>query len=190
MGDALARVRLFVAVLLPPDVLTLVRTVERPDAPRVRWTTVGQWHVTLRFLGEIADPDAVATSLDDVPDVLRAARVPSVTAVLGPSSAWFPGRRVLHVPVAGLDALAGTVAQVTAPWGHAPDDHRFTGHLTLARVGGGDRGPAALAGASLAASWGVRDVSLMSSVLGPGGSRRYQALSTVSLRPPGAPPPA
>ena len=179
-GRHTQRVRLFVAMSLPADVMAQVRAVERPEVRRVRWTTDGQWHVTLRFLGEVGDPDGVAAALDDVPDVLRGSRVTSVTAVLGPAAAWFAGRRVLQVPVTGIDDLAAAVGQVTAPWGQAPDDHGFTGHLTLARVGGRDRGPAALAGAAVAASWMVPEVRLMSSVLGPGGSR-YEVVSTVSL---------
>ncbi len=111
-----------------------------------------------------------------------------VRAVLGPTTAWFPGRQVLQVPVAGLEALAAAVLEATSPWGGAGDDRRFSGHLTVARMRGRARGPASLAGASLAATWRVRAIELVSSVLGPGGSR-YDTVSTVcpARCRPGAP---
>ena len=94
-----------------------------------------------------------------------------VRAALGPTTAWFPGRQVLQVPVTGLDVLAGEVGAVTSAWGE-PDDRRFSGHLTLARASRRGPGPASLAGVSLAATWRVRRAfELVSSVLGTGGSR-------------------
>jgi 2'-5' RNA ligase len=46
-----ARARLFVAVWPPAGVVETLQALERPDIPRLRWTTPEQWHVTLRFLG-------------------------------------------------------------------------------------------------------------------------------------------
>ena len=76
--------------------------------------------------------------------------------------------------------MAGEVGAVTVPWGEPADDRSFSGHLTLARARGRARGPASLAGASLAARWRVRAFELVSSVLGHGGSR-YETLATVAL---------
>ena len=171
-------VRLFVAVWPPESVIELLLGVDRPEVAGLRWTTEPQWHVTLRFLGEVDEPGPVVDALGAVPDHLRAGA--EVRAALGPTTAWFPGRRVLQVPVAGLDALAREVTEVTAPWGEPPDDQRFSGHLTLARGRGRAPGPAGLAGASLAATWRVRAFELVSSVLGPGGSS-YHTLSTMAL---------
>jgi len=171
-------VRLFVAVSPPESVIELLLGVDRPEVAGLRWTTEPQWHVTLRFLGEVDEPGPVVDALGAVPDRLRAHA--EVRAALGPTTAWFPGRRVLQVPVKGLDTLAREVTEVTAPWGERLDDHRFSGHLTLARARGRAPGPAGLAGASLAATWHVRAFELVSSVLGPGGSS-YQTVSTVAL---------
>jgi 2'-5' RNA ligase len=176
-------VRLFVAVSPPENVMEMLRGIERPDDPRLRWTTPDQWHVTLRFLGEVEGPEPVADALTLVPEALAAAGVGEVWAALGPRVAWFPGRQVLHVPVSGLDALARAVVNATAPWGLPPEDRPFSGHLTLARARGRARGPAGLAGASLDAAWRVADFGLVSSVLGGRGSH-YDTLATVAL--PGA----
>ena len=61
----------------------------------------------------------------------------------------------------------------------------FVGHLTLARTRGRARGPAHLAGVPLAARWPVQQVELVSSVLGPEGSR-YRTEAAVALTGPGA----
>ena len=172
--------RLFVAVLLPTDVTELVRGLERRIDKAVRWTTEAQWHVTLRFLGAVSENDAVADVLAAVPGLLDARGVRSVTATLGPASAWFPGRRLLQIPVDGLEALAAAVEQVTAPWGEPAEDRPYRGHLTLARVSGAARGPSSLAGAPVRAEWAVEAICLMASTVGPGGAR-YTPLATVPL---------
>ncbi len=172
--------RLFVAVWPPESIIEMVLGIDRPDVATVRWTTEPQWHVTLRFLGEVEDCGPVVDALRTVPERLVAAGDFEVRASLGPTTAWFPGRHVLQVPVAGLEPLAGQVEEVTAPWGQTVDDHRFSGHLTLARARRRAPGPASLAGASLAATWRVRALELVSSVLGPGGSR-YETVATVAL---------
>jgi 2'-5' RNA ligase len=174
-------VRLFVAVSLPPDVATLVDDLPRPDLASLRWTTEDQWHITLRFLGEVEGPAAVAEALKEVPETLRREGINEVEAALGAVTAWFRGRRILHVPVAGLDALAQAVAVATVPWGEGSgEDPPFSGHLTLARVRRNGTGPANLAGTPVSAEWTVREILLMSSTLGPGGSR-YGVVAQVPL---------
>ena len=167
------------AVTPPAPVMALLRELDRPEVPRLRWTTPDQWHVTLRFLGEVDPPGPVAAGLAGVPAGLAAVGAPGVEAVLGPSLAWFPGRQVLQVPVAGLDALAGAVAEATAPWG-PPPERPFAGHLTLARMRGRARGPARLAGTALSAAWPVDRVELVSSTMASGGSR-YRTEASVVL---------
>jgi 2'-5' RNA ligase len=164
---------LFVAVWPDPAVLEAVAAFERPDLPGGRWTTADQWHVTLRFLGEVAEAD-----LTEVADAVRAAaaRHRPVDAVLGPVTGRFK-ERILHVPVAGLDELAADVIDATATMGDAPpDDRAFQGHLTLARVRpwqarlSSPALPPALVGRPLAGSWTVRELTLVASDRRPGGS--------------------
>jgi 2'-5' RNA ligase len=160
--------RLFVAVTPPDEVLSMIDALARPGAVGVRWTTRGQWHVTLRFLGRVDD-----SLVDDVVHALRSVEVPPGTvASLGPATARF-GQRVLHVPVDGLDVLAARVVDATASFGEPPEDRPFRGHLSLARVGRGagrvDLRP--LCGASISASWPVMAFELYSSQLHPHGAR-------------------
>jgi RNA 2',3'-cyclic 3'-phosphodiesterase len=174
-------VRLFVAVSLPSDVTELVRDLPRPDLASLRWTTEDQWHITLRFLGEVEEPSAVTEALKEVPAALRDAGTDEVEAYLGAVTAWFRGRRILHVPVAGLEELARTVASATASWGEGSEEPPFAGHLTLARVRRNGTGPANLAGTPISAEWRVDEILLMSSTLAPGGSR-YGLVAQVPLR--------
>jgi RNA 2',3'-cyclic 3'-phosphodiesterase len=176
--------RLFVAVDLSAEVAEVVSNVARPALRSVRWTTPEQWHVTLRFLGEVgqdelAGPHGLFAALDTVPASLADHGEGLVEAVLGPVVGWLPGRQVLQVPVEGLDAVASAVRQATVGWGNPPD-RSFRAHLTLARIRGRARGPASLAGAPIAARWAVPDFILYSSVAGPEGSR-YQVVHRVAL---------
>ncbi len=175
--------RLFVAVDLPPEVVDLVAGLIRPELSSMRWTTPEQWHVTVRFFGEVSSSelegsDGLLAALGTVPDALKAAGVDRVEAAMGPAAAWFPGRQVLQVPVDGLDELAAAVAMATEAWGEP--EQGFRGHLTLARVRARAKGPASLAGVALVSSWVVPELVLYSSALGPGGSR-YTALHRVTL---------
>jgi 2'-5' RNA ligase len=163
--------RLFVGVVPPERVLDALARLDRPERVGVRWTRRDQWHVTLRFLGEVADPDPVAAALSAAP-------LPRCEARLGPRVRAL-GRQVLCLPVAGLDELAGAVVEATAGFGQPPDDRRFRGHLTLARLRRGTR-PSGLTRASLDDSFPVTDVRLIRSHQGEGGSR-YEDLLVVPL---------
>lgn len=177
--------RLFVAVDVPEPVKALLADLPRPTVASVAWTGPAQWHVTLHFLGEVAPsrvegPGGLVAALDAVPASLAEGTGP-LPVQLGPAVAWFPGRRVLQIPVHGLESLAAAVARVTANWSASdPPGQRFRGHVTVARVRGQVRGPLSLAGARVSASWLVGEFVLYSSRLGPGGSR-YDALHRVTL---------
>ncbi len=171
--------RLFVAVALPEAVLAAVDDLPRPDRPGVRWTTSEQWHVTLRFLGE-APPEDVIPAVAGALEGRGADDVPTVT--LGPATAWFRGRRVLQIPVTGLDRLAAVVRPATDQWG--PDgDVPFAGHLTVARTKGRRRGPVDLAGAPISAGFRGADIGVYASRPGPNGSV-YERLSVIRLQTP------
>ena len=58
--------RLFVGVRPPDEVLDLIADLPRRAQAGLRWTTRDQWHVTLRFLGEVEDPTVVVDALDGV----------------------------------------------------------------------------------------------------------------------------
>lgn len=155
--------RLFVAVWPPASVIDAVRAMPRPNVDGLRWTTENQWHVTLRFFGEADVDDAVAA--------LATADTSATTAVMGPATGRF-GRRILHVPVSGLDEIATRVVDKTKGVGKPPEPRPFNGHLTLARARdrrGVDLRP--YCGAPLAGEWAVDEITLVASRLSPTGAR-------------------
>jgi len=128
--------RAFVAVVPPDEVLDAVGRALSRARDRVsgaRWSTRDQWHVTLQFLGDRVDLDAVAEGMGG----LDAGRE---RVGLGGAGA-FPGSRrgtVLWIGAAAgagmFERLAGTVGAALAPLGYEPDARPFHPHLTLARL--------------------------------------------------------
>ncbi len=175
--------RLFVAVAPPRHVVAALERVPRPEHPGVRWAPPEQWHVTLRFLGEVADVGGVAAALGLVPGRLRGLGAGEPEAVVGPATAGFAGGRVLQVPVAGLDDLAEAASWAVSRW--APvSDHPFVGHITVARARGSGRWPGLPgAGAPVAERFVVPGLALVASVLGAGGAR-HRVLHRVWLARP------
>jgi 2'-5' RNA ligase len=169
-------VRLFVAAWPPARVRDTLQQLVRPSHHRLRWIAPDQLHVTLAFLGEVA--------ADRVPALVEGLRrwaddTAEVTATAGPATERL-GRGVLCVAVDGLDSLALGVRSVTGGIASAQDDHPFTGHLTVARVGRRDRIPDEVVGMPMAASWTVDAVQLVSSILDPSGPR-YEVLDQARL---------
>ena len=166
--------RLFVAVWPPDDVLDAVAGLDRPEIPGLRWTDRHQWHVTLRFLGQVDDATPLAAAL-------RAGDGAAPADVLMAPAVDRFAQRVLHLPVAGLEGTAAFVAAATEGMGR-PEDRPFKGHLTLARARRGSRlDLRPLTGVPFAARWRAVEVCLMESRLSPSGSR-YQVLETFPLR--------
>ncbi len=123
-------VRCFVAVWPTPDVVSALAALPRPPLDAARWTTESQWHVTLRFFGDLSPADlesagaalaAVAGSLPECP-----------TAQGGPGTR-FLGPGLIVWPVAGLETAAEAVEKATAGLGQPVPDRRFYGHMTIAR---------------------------------------------------------
>lgn len=126
--------RAFVAVRPPEEVLDAVaRAIGDLDVPNIRWTTREQWHVTIQFLGNRADVDAIATVLESL--ALRPG-----PAQLGGGGA-FPSPRRARVLWLGLREgaewfaqCAAAVGALLAPLGHEREKRAFHAHLTLARA--------------------------------------------------------
>lgn len=186
--------RLFVAVTPPPDALAELDAAVAPlraGRPDLRWASLDRWHVTLAFLGEVAEPaqDGLRERLE------RAARRHHAVRLRIGRGGAFPSARKARVfcahvsgePAAltGLRALAASVAagarRAGAP---APDEgRRYRPHLTLARC----RQQAdlrqlveALSGFS-GAAWGAAEIELILSKTGPDPS--YQTIGSWPLRP-------
>ncbi len=163
--------RLFVGVRPPDDVLDMIADLPRRAQAGLRWTTRDQWHVTLRFLGEVEDPTAVVEALDGA----DAAGLVACEATVGPVVETL-SRQVVALPVGGLDDLAGAVIKATRTLGRPHEDRPFRGHVTLARLARSARGSArrlagGIVGRPLSARFAVPDIRVVRSHLGRGGAR-------------------
>ena len=162
--------RLFIGVWPPDEVRNQIAALDRPADEAVRWTGPDNWHVTLRFLGEVGDADVERV-------VAAMPRFAAVDAELGPATKLL-NPSVLVAPVSGLTELAQAVIDATRQIGQPPGEKAFTGHLTVARARGRGRIPRALAGAPIGATWRLDSIALIRSHLHAEGAR-YQTLATI-----------
>jgi 2'-5' RNA ligase len=170
-------VRLFVAVWPPPAVIEQLGQISRCTRAGMRWTTEDQWHVTLRFLGEVGveEVEGVKAALGRLGP---RGRTGPVTAVAGPDLERL-GPSVLSLPVAGLDDVAAEVSALTAGFGQPVGDRAFRGHLTIARAARGVN-PLPPVPVPFAATWEVGEVTLVASTLHPAGAR-YEVMDRYDL---------
>ena len=148
--------RLFVAVRPPAE------AVEHLVAALPRWPSEpSRWHLTLAFLGEVADPAPVA---DEVRAVVAA--VPSFPLALRGSGTFGRGAVVwvgLGGDVPALRSLAAAAVRACRAAGADVDDRPYRPHLTVGRKGHPD--VAALA-AYDGPVWPVTEVELVRSDVG------------------------
>ncbi|HVB94284.1 MAG TPA: RNA 2',3'-cyclic phosphodiesterase [Acidimicrobiales bacterium] len=174
--------RLFVAVWPDDSTVERLSSLELHPARGLRPVGSGNWHITLRFLGEVGD--ALVPALSDALRAAAACMPGSLRCELGPSTAWFGGERVLQIPARGLDDLAASVRSATISLVPArSDEPPFNAHLTIAsskRERPDVSARAALAGVPLAAGFEVGSFDLVSSQHSTGG-RLYTTLARVSL---------
>lgn len=149
-----------------------------------RWMMREQWHLTVQFLGNVDDVDAIAGAL------IAVGRAPAARMQLGGSGAFPNPRRarVVWMGVAqgieGLAAIARAVGEVLTPIGYAPEDRPFRAHLTVARLGRpADVTPAlaALGDDLVGGVWAAAEVVLYQSRLTRSGAE-YTALARIPLR--------
>jgi RNA 2',3'-cyclic 3'-phosphodiesterase len=165
-------VRLFVAAWPSADVAARLATLPRLDEPGVRRVPPANWHITLRFVGELEAEDIHA-----VRDRLHHATLPAAEAVLGPRVERL-GRGQLVIPVGGIDDLADAVRKATGDIG-LPDQHRFVGHLTVARTKHDARSE--LFGTPFHATMPIDEVALIESSLEPTGAE-YATVASFPTR--------
>jgi len=184
-------VRLFFAVNLPADEQERLHhataRLRATDLP-VRWVPPQNLHVTLRFLGTVAEP--VVAAVQDA-GARAAEGLAPFDARLGGIGAFPNARRPRVIWVGVRDAepllrLHAALERALAPLGFAPEDRAFQPHVTLGRVRDGAR-PGQLARfGELAAAVDdagrlpARSLDLMRSELGPGGAR-YERIGAASL---------
>jgi|SRR5580658_926629 2'-5' RNA ligase len=129
--------RLFAGIALPPEQRLTLSTICR-GVPGVRWVDPGNYHVTLRFIGEVdegvaADIDEVLAGIDRPPFDLAIAG----TGLFGPDEK----PRVIFAGLDRCDALGQLRDKIETRLmriGLAPEGRRFTPHVTLGNVQNGN----------------------------------------------------
>ena len=122
--------RLFTALALPPDVAAAL-ALTRGGLPGARWVDPQDYHITLRFIGDIDARTAneVAAALEEV------RRAPAPVAFEGLT--WFGGDKPRALiakvkPGPALLELAADHERRMRRLGLAPETRNFLAHVTLA----------------------------------------------------------
>jgi RNA 2',3'-cyclic 3'-phosphodiesterase len=125
--------RLFVGIGFPPEI-KLRLSLLCSGIPGVKWVDPGNFHLTLRFIGEI--DEAAAADADDALSRLRARRFAlqiAGTGVFGngdkPRSLWAGVERSPE-----LVGLRDKIEQALIRAGLPPEPRKFAPHVTLARL--------------------------------------------------------
>jgi len=124
--------RLFTGVEIPPDIIQALTSL-RGGLPGARWIDPENYHLTMRFIGDVDD----ATAREVASLLGRAKRPPFDLRMEGLSS--FGGRkpRAVVANVAPSPALMDAQAEqerLLQRMGLAPEGRKYTPHVTLARL--------------------------------------------------------
>ncbi|PWC44835.1 RNA 2',3'-cyclic phosphodiesterase [Azospirillum sp. TSO22-1] len=126
-------IRLFVALDFPADVRARLAGLAG-GVPGARWTESDNLHLTLRFIGEVPDDTA-----HDIDAALAEIAAPGFDLVLDGVGMYGSGRnaRVLWAGVERSEALSHLQSKVESALvrcGLAPEERKFSPHVTLARL--------------------------------------------------------
>jgi len=190
-----APLRLFVAISIPEPVRDEIIHGQRelqPLAPRgaVRWTRPDQFHLTLRFLGDVP-ADGVEDLKKSVGAVCRNAWPLSLRAE---GVGFFPNPRSPRVIWVGINDREGRLVDLqkqieaaVGPFSPEPGEKNFTGHATLGRLKNpkpSDIRDLAARAQSLAkrlfGEWTAHEIEIIRSELSPAGAR-YTSLAAFRL---------
>ena len=126
-------IRLFVGVAPPDDVRRRLAGI-CGGVPGARWTAAENFHLTLRFIGDVDEGDA-----EDFAHALAGVRVAAFDVTLAGVGHFGSAdeARVLWAGVGknrALIQLQRAVESALVRAGLPPEDRRFTPHVTLARL--------------------------------------------------------
>ena len=187
--------RLFVALSVPEEVEREVHKAQEElrraiAQARVTWTRREQFHLTLRFLGNVA-AERVGALVEAVrgacsgfaPLRLRAVGVGCFPDMRAPRVVWLGVRDAQQA----LPQLQRAVQAASASFTSQEREERFSGHLTMGRIKGIGRveaerlaGHARAMAERLFGEWTAEEVQIMRSELSPQGAR-HTVLATVPL---------
>lgn len=190
-----ATFRLFVAITVPQEVKAhILKTQDRLrkllPGSAARWATPEQFHLTLRFLGNIE-----VSQVETLDSALRAACAGFGTLRLRASRiGFFPRPRAPRVVWVGVDddqdrlpKLWSAVQSATNGFTAEEPEEKFVGHITLARIKSiHPREVQVLAEHAqqltheVFGEWVATEVEIIRSQLSPQGAR-YSTLKTVPL---------
>ncbi|MEO1106219.1 MAG: RNA 2',3'-cyclic phosphodiesterase [Pseudomonadota bacterium] len=126
--------RLFTALTIPEQTRMWLSTL-RGGLRGARWIDPENYHITLRFIGDVNDRDT-----DEIHATLsRVTRAPLEIRLNGLGS--FGNRKPHSIwarvePTPELAELQGELERRIQRLGHGPDPRRFTPHVTIARLRG------------------------------------------------------
>ncbi|OYW43639.1 MAG: 2'-5' RNA ligase [Rhodobacterales bacterium 12-64-8] len=126
--------RLFLAIPVPASIADRLATLES-DVPGASWRTADQYHLTLRFIGEV--DEAVARDIDTEVGRIVAASFEIALQGVGsfggrePSALW---AGVSYCPA--LIRLAGACETAIRNAGIPPEPRRYKPHVTVAYLHG------------------------------------------------------
>lgn len=176
-------IRLFVALPLPEDVRDRLARLAS-GLPGARWVPPENYHVTLRFIGEV--PEDTAHDVDAALDMVSASPFPVTLDGMGTFGSGHRMRTLWAgvAPSEPLRHLRDKVESALVRAGLPPEERKFTPHVTLARLGDTPQGRLAdwMAGNGMFTAGPVSAdrFVLYESVLGRGGSA-YHALRDYPL---------
>ena len=125
--------RLFTGIEIPAEI-SLALSVFRGGLPGARWIDPENYHLTLRFIGDIDERMA-----DDVTSILgeRRQRAPLDITIDGLDSFGGGKPRAVFARTSGngaLNELQAEQERLLRQVGLAPETRKFTPHVTLARL--------------------------------------------------------
>jgi len=181
--------RTFIAVDLPDgikaEISSFLQKIKRTAPGGIGWSNPADFHVTLKFLGEI-DEASVGEIGETVRKVAAESSVFSLTlAGTGSFPPHSPRPRVLWVGIeecAPLKALQGRLEEALVPLGFAREDRPFHPHLTAARVRSAGLPQRILAQFDAGAgfvfgNFQVGELILYQSILRPSGAEHHRLVS-------------
>lgn len=124
--------RLFVGIAFPPE-LKLRLSLLQSGVAGAKWVDPGNFHLTLRFIGEV--DEGLAADIDEALLRIKARRFALLLAGAGVFGGDKP--RQLWVGVEREPALAnlqGKIEQALIRAGLPPEPRKFAPHVTLARL--------------------------------------------------------
>jgi 2'-5' RNA ligase len=184
-------IRAFIAIEIDPQVSRRISSAIdqlRSQMTGVRWTAADNFHLTLRFLGDVDDAqiDPIGAALEDHLHLFPRFSINAKGLGVFPD---MRRPRILWVGLAAseLASLASELQSALERFGFAAEKRSFTPHLTIGRWRQIDRAPKSL-GTSLE-SWknyqfgatNVDEVILFQSLLNPKGAV-HTRLKTVTLK--------